>query len=352
MSAASQNNTNVVAYRVRALGDVLATLAALRALRLFDPDREITYVVDEVFHPLLAGQDYITRLLPSPPGANGLKGLREYIRYVRSLRRLEPAIALDFHCSARTALLSLLSGAGKRAGFDVKVRKIAYNVIEPRARATAHNSARMALYLARHAGVGDNCRAELPEITPDQGDVERVRERLSRAGLPCTADDLPPVAINPGKAYPSKAWPESRFVELARALVGRGRNVVVLWGPGERETAEKISEAAGAGVWIAPDVSLSGLPALLDLMSFVVTIDSGLKHVAVCCGVPTVTLFGATSPDEWHIAGPEHRYLWRGYSCSPCRRLDCPFGAPCMKDITTDDVLEQIAVVEQQEGRR
>jgi ADP-heptose:LPS heptosyltransferase len=352
MSGASQNNPNVVAFRVRALGDVLASLAALRALHLFDSDRDITYVVDEVFHPLLAGQDYITRLLPTPPGVNGLKSLRDYVRYIRSLRRLKAEVTLDFHCSARTALTSLLSGAGKRVGFDVKVRKIAYNVVEPRARTAPHHSARMALFLARHAGVAADCAADLPAITPAPADIKRVRGKLARVGLPESADTGPPVGINPGKAYPSKAWPQSRFVELAQALAGRGRNVVVLWGPGERETAQKICEAAGAGVWVAPDVPLSGLPALLGLMSMVVTIDSGLKHVAVCAGVPTVTLFGATSPGEWHIAGPEHRYLWRGYSCSPCRRLDCPFGAPCMSDITTGEVLEQIAIVEEQGGRR
>jgi heptosyltransferase-2 len=152
------------------------------------------------------------------------------------------------------------------------------------------------------------------------------------------------VGINPGRAYPAKAWPESRVAGLARALAGRGRPVVVLWGPGERETAERIA-AAGDGVYLAPEVTLGELPALLVSMAYVVTIDSGLKHVAVCAGVPTVTLFGATSPAEWHIAGPAHGYLWRGYSCSPCRRRECPFGTPCLGDITVDDVLEKIAAM-------
>jgi ADP-heptose:LPS heptosyltransferase len=92
---------------------------------------------------------------------------------------------------------------------------------------------------------------------------------------------------------------------------------------------------------MSPRFALAELPAALANLGGLVTIDSGLKHLAVCARVPTVTVFGATDPREWHMGTLRDRALWRGLSCSPCRRLECPFGAPCM-DIAVADVEREI----------
>jgi heptosyltransferase-2 len=86
------------------------------------------------------------------------------------------------------------------------------------------------------------------------------------------------------------------------------------------------------------------MPGVLSHLRALVTIDSGLKHLAVCARVPTVTVFGATDPREWHLGGTQDVFLWRGLSCSPCRRLECPMGVPCM-DISTDQVLAALGAV-------
>lgn len=149
------------------------------------------------------------------------------------------------------------------------------------------------------------------------------------------------VGLNPGKAYAAKAWPEAFFVEIAGGLVKLGRKVAIMWGPGEEEAGRRILTRAGEGVHMIPPTELVDMPGVMAHLSLLVTIDSGLKHLAVCTGVPTLTLFGPTSPAEWHMGTNRDRYLWRGYSCSPCRRLDCPFGAPCMADIGPDEVLAE-----------
>ncbi|HET6350471.1 MAG TPA: glycosyltransferase family 9 protein, partial [Candidatus Krumholzibacteria bacterium] len=131
-----------------------------------------------------------------------------------------------------------------------------------------------------------------------------------------------------------------RFVTLARRLRAQGRAVVVFWGPGEHNDAMRI--AADAGVVCAPALSLVEMHAALTWCATLVTIDSGLKHLAVCARVPTVTLFGPTDPREWHMGASEDVVLWKGLSCSPCRRLDCPIGTPCM-EIGEDAVMGALA---------
>ena len=343
-----QPNSKVVALRLRELGDVLAALAALKAIKEAGPEREVTYVVDAHFHPVLQNEAYIDRLLPSPPRVRNLRDLVGYLRYVRDLRRLRPDIVLDFHSNARSAFLTGLSGARKRVGYDVKVRKIAYNSIEPRAdiaggRIRFWNSVESSLRMARHAGAAAGGPAMLPEITVNESAIGRGSQLLLSAGLPqdALAAGLV-VGINPGRTYQAKAWPEQHFAQVAKSLADRGRPVVVLWGPGEEEAARRIAAAAGKGVWLGPETTLAELTGLVKNLRYVITIDSGLKHLAVCARVPTITIFGSTSPREWHIGTPRDGFVWKGYSCSPCRRLDCPMGAPCMSDVRPEEVLAEV----------
>jgi len=333
----------IVAIRVRQFGDVLTTLEALRALKCFAPDRKVAFVADERFHVLLRRFDFIDLLLAAPPKLERPGSLADYLRYLRVIRDLNPSAILDFHGSSRTALLSRLSGAAVRIGFNVRIRSNAYNVVVRRAeinngKPVKRDSGESAFALARRAGVGEVAPGPAT-LKLAQDERRRGAELLAGAGVrPRHLSSGVVVGINPGRSYPSKEWPAERFAELGRKLVERGNSVVVMWGPGEEEDARAIAGAIGEGATVAPPTSLTELPAVVAALGALITIDSGLKHLAVCLGVPTLTLFGSTDPREWHIGRAHDAYLWRGYSCSPCRRRACPIGTPCM-DFAVTEVL-------------
>jgi heptosyltransferase-2 len=279
----------------------------------------------------------------SPPRSGGLA----WLRFIAILRSLRASSAIDFHGSARSAFITAASGARQRIGFDVRLRRRAYTVVEPRGefrdgRRIPHTPITWGMRLARHAGARA-CDAVPPALVIAEAERARARDALSAAGAPRDAIDAGrTVGLNPGRPVPSKAWPADRFAELARRLRERDRPAVVFWGPGEESVAREI--AARSGAVVAPRLGLSDLPAALSVCAAIVTIDSGLKHLAVCARVPTVTVFGATDPREWHMGTERDAFLWRGLSCSPCRRLSCPFGAPCL-DVGVDEVLAALSRV-------
>ena len=325
----------VVAVRLRQLGDVLAALATLRALKSYRPERRIAYVVEAPYADLLRGLDFVDAL-PSPP--RGSAGA--WRAYYTDLRKLRATSAIDFHGSARSALITLASGAKTRVGFDVRGRRLAYTIVEPRGEfrdgaRVPHTPIVWGMRLARHVGAAP--AEALPPRLPVTEDV-RTRGRDALAAIGISARDVETgavVGLNPGRPVPVKSWSRDRFVVLARRIAADGRRALVFWGPGEEEVARAIVREAGSAAVLAPPSRLSDTPGLLEACAALVTIDSGLKHLAVCVRVPTVTLFGATDPREWHMGDNRDAVLWRGLSCSPCRRLTCPFGAPCM-DLSVD----------------
>jgi ADP-heptose:LPS heptosyltransferase len=338
-----KNTGPIIAIRMRQFGDVLATLGALAALKRRWPGRRLVYVVDRHFHSVLQPLTFIDELLDSPRFGG-------YLRYLARIRSMSPGAVIDFHGNSRSAFLTWLSGAPVRIGWHVRGRRHAYTVAEPRAdvvdgRVRPRTSLESAMRLVRHLGVEET--GSLADLPVDPAAVHRARGRLNRSGVPVRALEAGRVvALNPGRPYPAKAWPQERFVSLARELVALGHTVVITWGPGEREAAAAIAAESGDGVGVAPETRIDELPGLLKSVGAVVTIDSGLKHLAVAVGVPTVTLFGSTDPREWHMGREHDQVLWRGLSCSPCRRLTCPFGAPCM-DIAVGEVMAAIRHIQE-----
>ncbi len=342
----------VLAIRMRQLGDVLSTLGSLRALKAAAPDHRIVFVVDRAYHPLLRRASFVDVLFPEPPTKGGFSAVPAFERYIEEIRSLRASCVLDFHSNTRSAILSYLSGAPKRVGFDVRLRKVLYTDVEPRAvirsgSMSPRSSHESALALVRRGGftpADGTVHGTIPTTTEDR---EAGMNVLLAAGVPRRAVEAGAVVgFNPGHPYPAKEWPAENFALLAQLLRDGGITVVVLWGPGEETVARSIAETSRGAACAAPPLALDDLPGVLRNLRLVVTIDSGLKHLAVATGVPTVTLFGPTDPREWHMGGGLDRFLYPAEPCSPCRLKECPYDVPCMTKIAPQavrDVVFQIA---------
>lgn len=344
----ASNHRTLLAIRLRQLGDVLATIGVLKAIKRAGIAGTVAFVVDGHYHELLKNFGDIDILLPQPPAIRSVDALNRYARYIDRIRELRASWALDFHSNPRSALICYLSHAPVRVGFDVRIRKWLYTHREPRAvyrngRLVARTSQENAFAVARRIGLNAAAPAALPRLVPAEDALSRGRDALRSIGIGDEAIlERRIIALNPGNPYQAKAWPEEYFAGLAGDLDARGYRVVLVWGPGERERSLSIQRGCNGNVFLAPPLSLSALPGFLGNLSLLVTIDSGLKHLAACVRIPTVTVFGPTSPFEWHMGGELDDYVYRGLSCSPCRLMRCPFGAPCMTQLTPEVVMRAI----------
>ncbi len=306
----------VVALRLRALGDVVLATAAFRSLAEGHPGAPLHVVTERRFAPLLEGQDGVARVWPLDRTAGAT------LRLARALRRLSPALAVDFFGNGRSALLARASGARLVLGFDLRGRRALYHATVPR---VAHPSADRREYaaasllrLARAAGGADV--PALPRL--------RLTDRARRAGANAlaeagVADPARTVALVPAGSWPTKTWPLSHFARLAGALLDAGHGVLAVGGPGEEGVlARLVTLAPGVRTLRASDVAvLAG--AVAPLRALVGT-DSGPRPAAVAFGVPTYTWFGPAHPDAWTPDDPRHGWWRTDLPCRACERTVCP----------------------------
>ena len=94
------------------------------------------------------------------------------------------------------------------------------------------------------------------------------------------------------------------------------------------------------GVLDLPDTA-----ALLSQCDALVANDSGLMHLGVAVGIPTLGIFGITSPVREAIDAPNMTVVTKGLPCEPaCRRArwgrrDCEYHLRCLRTLDAGDVM-------------
>src|SRR5436189_2164925 len=155
---------------------------------------------------------------------------------------------------------------------------------------------------------------------------------------------MPLVVLVPGTIWETKHWTIDGFAGVARQFLHDGYAVALAGTKRDEQRSRQIAAAAPVACDLSGKTTPADLAALIRRAEVTVTNDSGSMHVAASLGKPMVTILGRTN--RVHI-GPYERpdsVVRVDLPCSPCnyRRLSqCPFDHACMKQVTSEMVVER-----------
>ncbi|ELS58443.1 putative Transferase [Streptomyces viridochromogenes Tue57] len=276
----------MLVLRALGLGDLLAGVPALRGVRRAFARDEVVLALPPALGEAALATGAVDRVLPAEAPDRGVPSLRHWTGP-------PPDIAVDLH------------GNGPAS-------RDALAALRPR---------RLLAYAEPDHGLG-----RPPVWRPDEHERERWCRFLGAYGIPADPDDvrLPPpaapspapgaVVVHPGAESAARRWPAERYAVVVRRLRAAGHRVVLTGGPAEDALVLDVAERAD----LPPrDMLRGGLPfgalsALVARAALVVSGDTGLAHLAVAHGTPSVTLFGPVSPRLWGPPRAEHHIaLWK-----------------------------------------
>lgn len=335
----------ILIIKMSALGDIVHTFPAVSDLLKHYPDAEVDWLCEEPLVDVAALHQGINEVIGHgrlrwKASRYGYKTLKEQYQFYRKLRQKKYDLIIDVQGRLKSARVGWLSGS-KLVGFD---------------RFSATDEETRWLY-KKGFSVPKNMNA-----------IERTRSLIAQAlgysidgfldygvgsasGSCSIADAENALIFFHGTTWDSKHWPVAKWVELLR--IARRENIKVLipsHGEVELQRAKTMIHESGWGE-LLPQMSLRDMSETLRACSGAVGVDTGLMHMAVAFGVPTVSVFGSTATALTGAMGSYVKNVQSRYSCSPCRKKQCPINPespPCYDDIPVESIWKQLVNLQHQ----
>jgi len=344
----------ILVVKLSALGDIVHALPAIDYLRKAAPGAEVDWAVDRRFAPLLEGN----------PGLRGVVSLdlsrwkkswtaadarREASEAVRELRDGRYDAAFDIQGNAKSGVVTRLSGAPLRFGFDRGGVRESPNLLftnrkVPLRPEDRHISQKYLRIVSAPFGGSFDLGALRTEIVIRREDSV-VAARIVEELVPGSS---PVVAVHPGSTWITKRMDPAFWAEVVRRLHERYPRLGVLlsWGSEqERREAEAIRDGVGSRAGVLPRLTLKELAALYRACGYLMAPDTGPLHIAAAVGARTVSVFRATDGNRNAPYGPDHRFLQAPMPCTACLRRRCDRDAECRESIPPELVAREMAAL-------
>ncbi len=288
-----------------AVGDAVHVLPVVNALKRADPGCHITWVLQPVPATLIRGHPAVDDIIIF----DRAEGWSAFTSAAREMRKRHFDLLIDLQVYFKAGILTAMSGARRRLGFDVSRARDANWLFttERIPRGPAQHVQDQYFEFLEHLGVG----YEPVEwrLGPWPGEAEWQQEFVARF-------DRPVAAIVVATSKPEKDWIPERWAEVCDVLTEHyGLQPVLVGGTSPREVAAADSIRDYA---IHDPVSMLGsglrkLVGILDASALVLAPDTGPLHMAVALGRPVISLIGYTDPRRTGPYRDFHDLIVDGY---------------------------------------
>lgn len=312
---------HIAILKSAAIGDTVLISAIIDDLKAAFPKSRITFYCgasNDAAARMLDALDCVVRIPVSSP-----------LRAIRMMRG-NWDLLIDFGQWPRLdALLAAFSGAKFTIGFRTpgQYRHFLYDA------AVRHRADRHEM---------DNFRALLEPL----GISGSASPRIPHRERPIDPNKVVLHLFAGGLRSRLKEWPEEYWLEVMDTLTEAGKELY-LTGSGENRAQvlslvdrvkhpERVRSVAG-------EMTLPQVADLLAESALLVTVNTGIMHLAAAIGCPLIALNGPTSVKRWGPYSTNSIALQSPRSCSPCLNLGFEYACPdnlCMRAIEVSSVLD------------
>ena len=324
----------VLIIRLSAIGDVVFASPLVSACKKRYPEAEIEWLAEGVVRPLLNELPGLNKVILWPRQEwqdlwreKRLFALLSAIKaFRRKLRERNYDLVIDAQGLVKSAFLAWLTGSRRRIGFKSKEPNGMFLTDRFEKSITPRISSE---YVALADTLGWDTSSFEVVLGLSASDEARATDVMPEG---------PYIVVAPFTTRPQKHWTHAHWQALIGRLSDAGHQVACLGGPGDREEAVTLLEGLPVMNWVGT-YPLGVSAGLVKQAAAVIGVDTGLTHMGIAAGIPTVALFGSTCP--YRETGRDNvRVIYHGLECAPCKRSPtCSGRFDCMVGITVDEAL-------------
>ena len=341
----TERPASILIVRLGAIGDIVFASALIPVLRQSFPEARLVWLADEANKDLLIHNPRLDRVATWPrsrwralrQGGQYATLLKEFCALVKSLREERFDWVLDLQGLMKSGVWAALAGGKTRIGLGSREGSqfLMMKRIDRRIESYAIGSE----YFKLAGELGLDAGAFAMDFVPGDAAMAEAGTILDTLGIAG-----PYAAIFPFTTRPQKHWLDENWPVLADEISARyGWPVLMLGGPGDTERAEGIHSRCRSDLKnLAGKTGLAVSGALIRRAGLGIGVDTGLTHISIALGRPTLALFGSTAP-YLETGRSDAIVLYEALPCSPCERHPTCKGAfTCMAQLTIGKALGAI----------
>ncbi|MBI5768243.1 MAG: glycosyltransferase family 9 protein [Verrucomicrobia bacterium] len=274
--------TQLLIIKPSSLGDIVHGLQVATSLKAQCDDLRISWVVREIFSPIVRACEAVDQVHVFERGA-GAKG---FLRLMTEIRKTKFDYVFDMQGLLRTGLMTSRALAKKKVGrtdarewsgvfYDEKVP------LPPEGRRS--HAIDILLQFCPVLGARPELRGTLRFREVDS---LNLRFADSRGGQK-------PIVMFPDSRRAEKCW--GGFKQLTELILREDKARKVVWAGGNY-VPDRHAFPAAQFFNLTGNTSLVSLPALIKRADWVISNDSGPMHLAAAMGIKVLGIFGPTDP--------------------------------------------------------
>ncbi len=307
----------ILLIKTSSMGDVVHNLPVVGDLHASVPDCHIDWMVEEAFSSIPRLHPGVDRVIPisirrwrKHPFAARTR--REVADLRSRLRQTRYDGIIDAQGLLKSALLAWMAN-GRSHGFDWKSSREPLRLFYDQVHAvpwSVHAVQRNRILTSKALGYAIS-------EPPDYGIAARSEHLASLESAFPVRDAGPFAVLLHATSAAKKEWPDNDWIRLGEHLAAQGTISVLPFGNVEERRRSERLAARIPGARIPPALGLDQLAALMSLAQIVVGVDTGLTHLAVALGRPTIGLYCATDPAATGLYGSSRALNLGGVGMTP-----------------------------------
>jgi heptosyltransferase III len=144
-----------------------------------------------------------------------------------------------------------------------------------------------------------------------------------------------------------KTWPRERWIELVNYLISRGRYVILTGAKSDVSQAEDLRSQVNVPdcVFVKAGISLKETCEVLYDSELVISVDTGIMHIAAALHCNIVSIHGPAPISRWGPLSDTAASLSPSQECLGCVYLGfepCIKNRQCINDITVEQVIKAV----------
>ncbi|VFP82199.1 lipopolysaccharide heptosyltransferase RfaC [Candidatus Erwinia haradaeae] len=281
----------ILIIKTSSMGDVIQTLPALTDSMLTLPNPRFDWVVEEDFSEIPGWHPAVHKVIPVALRrwrknwfSHKIRQEREKFKHTVQLNKYDAIIDAQGLIKSAWFITRLAKGIRHGGDFHSAKESLSSLVYDKRHRIhkKQHAVERMRLLFSK------SLNYSMPQMDANYAIIDFFSNQASQ-------DSKKNLVFLHATTQKNKHWPEKNWRRLISSMDVNGLNIKLPWGTNDEWQRAKRLAKGFSYVEVLPKLSLEELAHILINSRAVVSVDTGLSHLASALNQPNITLYGPTN---------------------------------------------------------